>query len=623
MKKISLFIILILALLVAACSGGASSPTTLLTEVPSTIEVNTQGGEATLESTTVETGDLTGTTWAWIGFTDPNQQLAVENPLDYTLDFQDDGTVNIKADCNNAIGSYTVDEQSLTIEIGPMTMAACPPESRSDDFVKYLSSTAIHFFEKGNLYIDLMADGGTMNFVPAETLNADESEGAVVDLLWSNPWQWIAFTSPVEQIQIDNPENYTLTFQQDGTLNVKADCNNAMGSYSVDGNSLTIDIGPMTKAACPPESLSDDFVKYLGSAAIYFYENGSLFIDLFADGGTMKFNPLSGGAGNDQLSALGIDVNAEPFSGELFLGGGEEHWLNPTLISTIGGTSESTGIDADSLGDTCLFTVPDRPDVVVNWEAEEGVDALKFFFLSMGDPSLMLVTPSGKVLCSDDLNPLVLDPYIEVQNPEPGRYAAFLGSYEGDAVYPGFLVVTSLDYNPATMDLAQLFPRQVDPRGLPQVLSLDVLKTDSSDAKQPSDGKLSLSDLPFSQDFTAGGEIGAFNLQQENPLCTGFISAIPTFRFEWTGEAQELVMFFESTVDTTLVVLGPDQKFTCDDDFQGSENVNPGLTLTPENGMYYVWVGSFSPDVQAEGTLTITNDTNSQPVALASKDLNQ
>jgi heat shock protein HslJ len=440
--------------------------------------------------------------------------------------------------------------------------------------------------------------------------------------LTGTTWTWVAFTDPMQQFNVENPSNYTLTFQEDGTVNIVADCNNAMGSYNLDGSSLTIEVGPMTMAACPPDSRSDDFVKYLGFAAIYFFQDGDLFIDLFADGGTMRFSSSSGSeAGNDPFSALGIDITGEPFSGELFLGGGDERWLDPTLISTLGGTSEGPGVNATSLGTGCQFFVPLRPDVAINWQAEDNVDMLRFFFLSMGDPSLMLVTPSGEVLCSDDLNPLALDPYIEVTNPEAGRYAAFMGSYEGDAVYPGFLVVTSHDINPTTMDLAQLFPREVDPRAVPQPLSLDVLKLDSPDAATPAGGKLAASNLPYTQQFTAGGEIGAFNLEQPNELCTGFISAAPTFRFDWTEPADQLVMFFESNVDTTLQVLAPDGNYYCDDDFQGSENINPWLKLAAANGTYHVWVGSFSLDTQAAGTLTITGDANASPAVLTSQDI--
>ena len=620
MKKNLVFTLLLVAMLLAACSGGGKKTPVEPTKVPPTA----QPAEPTAipaETVSEDIDMLTGTTWMWIGFTDPTQQYNVETPENYTLTFQDDGTLNLKADCNNAMGSYTVEGQSITMEVGPMTMAACPEGSRSDDFVKYLGSAAIYFFKDGNLFIDLMADGGTMAFAPAETVLADDGEGALAGALWANPWQWVSFTSPVEDVQIETPENYRLTFHEDGSLEIVADCNNAMGSYKLDGSSITIEVGPMTMAACPPGSKSDDFIKYLGSAAIYFFKDGDLFIDLMADGGTMRFSPFGVNAGNDQLTALGIDVNGEPFSGELFLGGGEERWLNPTLISALGGTSEGPGVDASSLGPGCGFFIPFRPDVTINWEKQDGVDMLRFFFLSMGDSSLVLVTPSGQVLCNDDLNPLVLDPYIEVQNPEAGRYAAFLGTYEGDVVYPGFMVVSSHDINPATMDLAQLFPRHVDPRGIPQTLSIEVLDLVKPDVAEPEGGQLSPATLPYTSEFTAGGEIGAFNLDQPNELCTGFISAAPTFKFEWTGDVEQLVMFFESNVDTTLMVLAPDGTFHCDDDLHGSENINPWLKLDPEQGIYYVWVGSFSPDIQASGKLTITSDANAQPVPLTSKDI--
>jgi heat shock protein HslJ len=599
MKKNILYSLFLLGLLLAACAPATPVPT----------------------AEPVEQGSLTGTTWMWIGFTDPSQSYGVESPVNYTLVFTEDGTVNIQADCNYGSGSYTADGSRLKIEVGAMTRAMCPPESRSDDYIQYLNSAALYFFKDGLLYVDLMADGGTMVFAPSEVVMADDGEGAMPGSLSANPWQWVSFVSPVEEVQIADPANYVVTFNQDGTLEIKADCNNAGGSYTTDGSSLKIEVGPMTMAACPPESRGDDFVKYLGFAAIYFFEGSDLYIDLMADGGTMRFTPLAGSAGNAPLSALGIDVNGEPFAGTLYVGGGEEKWLNPTLISTLGGTSEGPGVDVSSLGPVCGFYVPARPDVVVNWEQQDDVEKLRFFFLSMGDPSLMLVTPSGEILCSDDLNPLVLDPYLEVENPEPGQYTAFLGSYEGDAVYPGFLVVTSYDINPATMDLAQLFPREIDPRGVPQILSLDLLKLDSSDSVKPQGGKLTDADLPYKAEFTAGGAIGAFNLDQPNALCTGFISAAPTFSFEWTGGSNPLMMFFESDVDTTLVVRAPDVSFNCDDDFKGSENINPGLIFTPSKGQFHVWVGSFAPDVQASGALTITSDTAAGPTPLTSDDL--
>ena len=280
MRKITLAVLLFATLLVGACTPKAQ-PTAAPTQEPSVEQV---------AGKTPEKDSLTGTTWMWIGFTDPTQQFNVESPKNYALAFNEDATVSIKADCNNAGGSYTADGGSLKIEIGPMTKAMCSPESRSDDFIKYLGAASNDFFEDGLLYIDLMADGGTMTFAPSDVVMADDGQGAMSGSLTTNPWQWVSFVSPAEEVQIEDPANYMLTFMPDGTVAIKADCNNASGSYTTDGKSLEIEVGPTTLAMCPPGSKSEDFLKYLGSSAIYFFEGSDLYIDLMADGGTMRFS---------------------------------------------------------------------------------------------------------------------------------------------------------------------------------------------------------------------------------------------------------------------------------------------------------------------------------------------
>ena len=110
-------------------------------------------------------------------------------------------------------------------------------------------------------------------------------------MLRANPWQWVSFTSPVETFEVETPGDYTVAFNTDASLEISADCNNAAGSYQGEGGKLTIEIGPMTAAACPPESRSDQFVKLLGGGARYFFRDGNLHIDLLADGGTMVFAP--------------------------------------------------------------------------------------------------------------------------------------------------------------------------------------------------------------------------------------------------------------------------------------------------------------------------------------------
>ncbi len=296
MKKVILLTFLILSLLLAACAGSTATPTTAPVETQPTQEPEVEEVETTTETLPVETVDLGDTTWSWIAFTNPNEAITVEMPENYTLTFNDDGTVNIKADCNNAVGTYTLDGSSITIEVGPMTMAACPPESRSDDFIQYLGFAAIYFFEEGNLLIDLMADGGTMAFAPLDTMTTSDGEGAVADAvadtaqsLSANAWKWEKFTSPVEQYDVTEPENYVVNFLQDNVIVVSADCNTATGTYTVDGQSLKVELGPTTLAECSPESLSEEFLNYLQSAAIYSMADGRLIIDLAVDAGTLEF----------------------------------------------------------------------------------------------------------------------------------------------------------------------------------------------------------------------------------------------------------------------------------------------------------------------------------------------
>jgi heat shock protein HslJ len=89
----------------------------------------------------------------------------------------------------------------------------------------------------------------------------------------------------------DMPGNYTLEFLPDGGLNVQADCNSANGTYTVNGNQLDMEILTTTLAACPPESLSDEFLQLLNDAVAYIRQADFLYIDIMFDTGTMKFFP--------------------------------------------------------------------------------------------------------------------------------------------------------------------------------------------------------------------------------------------------------------------------------------------------------------------------------------------
>ena len=83
---------------------------------------------------------------------------------------------------------------------------------------------------------------------------------------------------------------YTVEFFEDGTVGIKADCNNGSGSYVADEDgAIDVTVGAVTLALCAEDSLSDQFIQYLDAAAIYFFENGDLLLDLPVDSGTLRF----------------------------------------------------------------------------------------------------------------------------------------------------------------------------------------------------------------------------------------------------------------------------------------------------------------------------------------------
>ena len=163
MKKNVVSIVLILAVLLTACAPGNSQPAATPTQYPTPETV----APPTDVPAAIDVA-LLANDWYWIGLTDPTQQIAIETPANYVLSFEGDGTVLIQADCNNATGNYTTADGAISITVGPMTRAACPPDSRSDQFVKLLGNAARYSFKDGNLYIDLKADGGTLVFAPVK-----------------------------------------------------------------------------------------------------------------------------------------------------------------------------------------------------------------------------------------------------------------------------------------------------------------------------------------------------------------------------------------------------------------------------------------------------------------------
>ena len=230
------------------------------------------------------TFELTETVWFLESFNNGNEAIiSVLEDSEITAAFNDEGQVSGMAGCNNYSGAYQVDGEKISIELGPLTMMFCEqPEGVMDQETAYLqaldSATSYH----------ILGDELVMqNDAGQEVLKFRASD------LVGYVWMWVEFLENNDTVTHPNmPANYTVEFMPDGQVAIQADCNQAGGTYTLNGSQIDIEIGPMTLAACPEDSLSDEYLRLLNDAVIYFRQADFLFLDIMMDAGTMKFFPM-------------------------------------------------------------------------------------------------------------------------------------------------------------------------------------------------------------------------------------------------------------------------------------------------------------------------------------------
>jgi heat shock protein HslJ len=240
-----------------------------------------QTSSQVISSGETDGSDIVGTVWKWERFDDTADQnnIIVDNPDKYTLELRPDGTYQVKADCNLSGGGYILEGNSLTLQPGPTTLAECEPGSLYDEYLARLGEVVTFALDEDKLVLNLKADAGDMVFT--------KGEGKITGITWQ--WTGLVETEPAAQSLVPDPENYTLTLRPDGTCEVKADCNIVGGSYVLEGDALTIELGPSTMAYCGDDSLDQQYLKLLANVDSYAIEDGRLVMELKASAGRMTF----------------------------------------------------------------------------------------------------------------------------------------------------------------------------------------------------------------------------------------------------------------------------------------------------------------------------------------------
>jgi len=79
-------------------------------------------------------------------------------------------------------------------------------------------------------------------------------------------------------VTVPNPDQFTVRFETNGTLSVRADCNTCTGRYVLDGSTVSIGNLACTLVACPTPGLDTLFTSGLQNAKTVTVNNDNLIM---------------------------------------------------------------------------------------------------------------------------------------------------------------------------------------------------------------------------------------------------------------------------------------------------------------------------------------------------------
>lgn len=205
----------------------------------------------------------TGQVWALQSVTG-GDAMQVEHPDRYTIEFKADGTYGIRADCNSGGGSYTYENGKLSLREGPLTLAACGPESYSAGFLEGLSNVA-SYERSGDAMVMTLADGSRMNFAALPTSSSlGGTEG-----LAGTKWNVTGYNNGRGGVtSLVAATELTVEFGADGTVSGSAGCNSFTGSYAVDdADGIAFTPLATTRKMCPGEDVMGQESQFLVALA--------------------------------------------------------------------------------------------------------------------------------------------------------------------------------------------------------------------------------------------------------------------------------------------------------------------------------------------------------------------
>ena len=270
----------------------------------------------------VESQGLAGTLWEVISYNTGNQAVrSVIIGSELTANFGEDGQLTGSAGCNDFFAAYETEDDNISIGPAGITQMFCAdPDGIMEQESQYLAAleTAATYRIEGVNMNMRTAEGSTalnLRRVVSQAQRPELSEPGTE--IVSQTWYWRAFqdTADINDFIVGEPANYSLTLQPDGTAAIKADCNNVSWNYTLEGSSLSFNsMGPSTLAFCGEDSLDQQYLSMLSNVATYVTEDGLLYLNLFADAGSMVFSTETMSSIDLATNQISLDTQGLPYS---------------------------------------------------------------------------------------------------------------------------------------------------------------------------------------------------------------------------------------------------------------------------------------------------------------------
>lgn len=257
--------------------------------------------------------------------------------------------------------------------------------------------------------------------------------------------------------------------------------------------------------------------------------------------------------------------------------------------------------DVSYLGGECVGQAAAEPDFQFDVKEPLGEMLVAFAADTEGDDAVLILNdPSGNWYCNDDAYDESMNPALLMDLSETGTYRVWVGSYQSGAVFGGTLLarqgsdlfdgagLASPNSGQGTFDLA------LNWRNDPHYGSATLEEGFIPD--------------PHTVDMLAGGQVDV-GASGYGSSCTGYASQSPDYQLNWSGNTDDLRVYFEpdnAGQDATLIINSPDGEWLCNDDAT-DDTLNPAIALSgQDDGRFDIWVGRYSQGELMPGTLYIS-----------------